>query len=86
MLDDGAGKGVNDPEKDPCLLSTTGDGCAPVPGAKDWRLASGPSRHATDNVDDSSPGDVDATKLSLGSTELYSTENRVYIQDKIINR
>ena len=34
MLDDGAGEGVDDPEKDPCLLSTTGDGCAPVPGAK----------------------------------------------------
>jgi hypothetical protein len=34
VLDDGAGEGVDVPEKDACLLDTTEEGCPPVPGAK----------------------------------------------------
>jgi hypothetical protein len=37
-LDDGAGEGVDEPEKDVCLLSATGEGCAPVPAAKGLAL------------------------------------------------
>lgn len=38
LLDDGAGEGVDEPEKDACLLGATGEGCVPVPGAKGLAL------------------------------------------------